>query len=415
MPSTCRIVIVGAGHAGGAAAALLRQHGHEGEIVLIGNEPIAPYQRPPLSKAYLTGKADAEALKLRPDEFYQDQGIDLRLAITVTAIERAQRRVVLGGGETVAYDVLILATGSTNRRIGIPGAAPGDLLELRSTADAERLKAVLGPGRRLLIIGGGYIGLEVAASARVLGGEATIVELAPRLLARVASEPLSRFYRDYHAARGVEIFTDAQVVEVRKDAGGRIASGVLADGREIACDAVLVAIGAGACSELAQAAGLACEGGVVVDDASRTSDPAIFAIGDMSVRAPPPHRGRRQRLESVPNALEQARQAVFAILGKDAPAQETPWFWSDQFDLKLQIAGVPSGADGLVVRGDQTAARFAIFHLSGDRLLSVEAVNAPAEFMVGRQLIASRRAVDRARLGDPTLSMKQMLISEAGT
>jgi 3-phenylpropionate/trans-cinnamate dioxygenase ferredoxin reductase subunit len=402
-----RIVIVGAGHAGGTAAALLRQQGHEGAITMIGEELIAPYQRPPLSKAYLKGEVDAETLKLKPDEFYAEHGVTLRLGTRVEAIDRAGKRLALQGGGEVPYDLLILATGSANRKLAFPSAHAHDLLELRSHADAERLKTVLQPGKRMVIIGGGYIGLEAAASSLALGAAAVIVELAPRVLARVACEELSGFFESYHRARGVEILTGAQVQDVEHGADGHICAARLTDGRVIACDAVLVGIGAKACSELAEAAGLECANGVVVDAAARTSDPAIYAIGDMTWR-PMPLYGNRHRLESVPNALEQAKQAVAAILGRPAPPPEVPWFWSDQYDLKLQIAGVPFDADRRLVRGSMEAARFAIFHLKGDRILAVEAVNAPAEFMAGRQLIGQQKPVDLARLADPCVSMKEV-------
>jgi 3-phenylpropionate/trans-cinnamate dioxygenase ferredoxin reductase subunit len=224
----------------------------------------------------------------------------------------------------------------------------------------------------------------------------------------VACEELSGFFEAYHRARGVEILTGAQVANIEHGSGGHISGATLTDGRRIACDAVLVGVGAGACSELAADAGLACENGVVVDEAARTSDPAIFAMGDMTWRPMPLYGGRRHRLESVPNALEQAKQAVAAILGKPGPAPEVPWFWSDQFDLKLQIAGVPFDADRRIVRGSREAARFAIFHLKGDRIQAVEAVNAPAEFMAGRMMIGQGKAVDAAKLADTAVSMKEV-------
>ncbi len=403
-----RIVIVGAGHAGGTAAALLRQYGYHGAITLIGEELVAPYQRPPLSKAYLKGETDVETLKLKPDEFYADHDIILRLGTRVDSIDRAARTVALKGGGEVGYDVLILATGSANRKLTIPGAGAHELHELRSLADAEQLKAVLQPGKRIVIIGGGYIGLEAAASARALGAEATIVELAPRVLARVACEELSSFFEAYHRARGVQILTDAQVVSVQHGGGGDVSGVTLADGKKLACDLVLVGVGAMACAELATDAGLDCQNGVVVDAEARTSDPAIFAIGDVTWRPMPLYANRRHRLESVPNALEQAKQAVAAILGRPAPAPEVPWFWSDQYDLKLQIAGVPFDSESLVVRGSRADAKFAIFHMSGDRILAVEAVNAPAEFMAGRLMIGQAKAVDRAKLADVSVSMKEV-------
>jgi 3-phenylpropionate/trans-cinnamate dioxygenase ferredoxin reductase subunit len=348
---------------------------------------------------------DAETLQLKPESFYPEHGITLRLGERAEAIDRGARRVLLRGGGEVPYDSLILATGSVNRQLQIPGATPGELLELRTHADAERLKAALGPGKRLVIIGGGYIGLEAAASARALGAGATILELAPRVLARVACEELSSFFEAYHRAHGVEILTGVEVEGVERGPDGRLRGVRLKDGRTIACDAVLVGIGASACSELARDAGLECQTGVVVDDQARTSDPAIWAIGDATWR-PMPLYGVRHRLESVPNALEQAKQAAASILGRPPPPPETPWFWSDQYDLKLQIAGVPFDADDRLVRGDPASGRFAIFHLKGDRLQAVEAVNAPAEFMAGRQLIGSRTAIDRTKLADPAVSMK---------
>ncbi|KQY84899.1 NAD(P)/FAD-dependent oxidoreductase [Brevundimonas sp. Root1423] len=401
-----RVLIIGAGHAGGTAAALLRQYGHEGPIVLAGEEPAAPYQRPPLSKAWLKGEADLEALLLRPESFYAEHAIELRTGVTATGIDRAARTVAFADGTVEPYDALILATGSTARRLAIPGADRPELMELRTLADAERLKAALGPGRRLAIVGGGYVGLEAAASARALGAEAVVIERMDRVLARVASEALSTFFTARHRSEGVEILTGAEVTAFQ-DAGVR-----LADGRLIEADAVLVGVGALAADDLARAAGLDCGNGVVVDEHAQTSDPAIWAVGDMTFRPIPVHGGRRHRLESVPNALEQAKQAASAIVGRAAPTPEVPWFWSDQYDLKLQIAGLPDGADRQVVRGDPgvigDGASFAVFHLQGDRILCVEAVNAPAEFMAGRMMIGKATPVDAAKLADLSVSMKMV-------
>ena len=382
-----RVLIIGAGHAGGSAAAFLRQYGHEGPIVLAGEEPAAPYQRPPLSKAWLKGEADLEDLLLRPESFYPEHDIELRTGVTATAIDRAAKTVSFADGTVEPYDVLILATGSTARRLTIPGADREDLLELRTLAHAERLKAALAPGRRLVVVGGGYIGLEAAASARALGAEAVVIERMDRVLARVASRTLSDFFTAYHRKQGVEIVTSAEVAGF-EDEGVR-----LADGKLVPADAVLVGIGALAHESLARAAGLECLNGVVVDEAARTSDPAIHAIGDVTHRPIPVHGGRMHRLESVPNALEQAKQAAAAIVGRPGPTPEVPWFWSDQYDLKLQIAGLPDGADRQLVRGDPDAASFAVFHLSGDRILCVEAVSAPAEFMAGRMMIGKATPV----------------------
>ncbi|MDY6924722.1 MAG: FAD-dependent oxidoreductase [Pseudomonadota bacterium] len=395
-----KVLIIGAGHAGGTAAALLRQYGHEGPIVLAGEEAAPPYQRPPLSKAWLKGEADLEALLLRPEEFYAEHGIELRLGVTATAIDAAGKTVTFADGTVEPYDALILATGSTARKLAIPGADRPDLLELRTLADAERLKEALGPGRRLAVVGGGYVGLEAAASARALGAEAVIIERMDRVLARVASQTLSDFFTRYHRAHGVEVLTSAEVTAF--EAGGVR----LADGRLVEADAILVGVGAAACDQLAATAGLACQNGIVVNEAAQTSDPAIWAIGDVSWRPIPAHGGRMQRLESVPNALEQAKQAAAAIAGRPAPTPEVPWFWSDQYDVKLQIAGLPDDADRQVLRGDPATGAFAVFHLAGDRVVCVEAVNAPAEFMAGRQMIGRATPVDPVRLADSQVSMK---------
>ena len=406
MDTTARIVIIGAGHAGGTAAALLRQYGNTGAIALIGDEPIAPYQRPPLAKAWLKGEANADDLMLKDAEFYPEQKIDLRLSTRVSRIDRATQTVVLEGGEALAYDHVILATGARARPLPVPGADLAGVLVLRTAADAEHLKAAIGPGKRLAIIGGGYIGLEAAASARALGAEAVVIEREARVLARVACVALSDFFQIYHRARGVTFELNAGVAAIEGD-NGHVTGVRLADGRLIACDAALVGVGAIPNAELARDAGLTCVDGVVVDLEARTSDPAIFAIGDVTHR-PMPLYDRMFRLESVPNALEQAKQAAAAITGRPGPAPEVPWFWSDQYDLKLQIAGLPFDADDIVVRGDPASAHFAVFHLQAGRLLAVEAVNAPPEFMAGKQLIGQKRLVARDRLADTTISMKEV-------
>ena len=400
-----KVLIIGAGHAGGTAAVLLRQYGHEGPIVLAGEERAAPYQRPPLSKGWLKGEADLEALLLRPEAFYADHDIELRTGVTATAIDAAAKTVTFADGTVEAYEALILATGSTARKLAIPGADRPGLLELRTLADAERLKAALGPGRRLAVVGGGYVGLEAAASARALGAEVVVIERMDRVLARVASETLSTFFTAQHRAHGVEVLTSAEVTAF-EDGGVR-----LGDGRLIAADAVLVGVGALANDGLARAAGLACDNGVVVDAAARTSDPAIWAIGDMTLRPIPVYGGRRHRLESVPNALEQAKQAAAEITGRTSPTPEAPWFWSDQYALKLQIAGLADGAERQVVRGDPETGSFAVFHLSGDRIVCVEAVNAPAEFMAGLLMIVKGAPVDATKLADPLVSMKTVAVA----
>jgi len=404
--SDAGVIIVGAGHGGGTAAALLRQYGYEGPIRLIGEEPAPPYQRPPLSKAWLKGETDEDTLTLKPASFYPEAGIELMTGAHVTAIEPAARRVRLASGESFAFDHLVLATGAKPRRLPIPGADLEGVLTLRGIADAEALKAHLGPGKRIAVVGGGYIGLEVAASARYLGAEAVVIEKEAQILARVACKVLSDFFTDYHKARGVTFELSADVTAFER-AGGKVEGVRLGDGRLIACDVVLVGVGAPPDDGLAARAGLHCDGGIVVDLEARTANPAIFAIGDVT-RRPMPHYQRIFRLESVANALEQARQAASAITGRPAPAPEVTWNWSDQYDLKYQFAGLPVDVDKVLVRGDPGEARFAVFHLKGDVIQAVEAVNAPAEFMGGRQLIGHRRPIDAARLADISVSMKEV-------
>ena len=401
-----RVVIVGAGHAGGSAAAFLRQYGHTGPIVLVGEEPLLPYQRPPLSKGWLKGEADADSLALRPADWYADNGVSLRLGGVVTRINRSEQIVHLASGETCPYDDLILATGARARMLPIPGADLSGVLALRTAADAESLKTALGPDKRLAVVGGGYVGLEAAASARALGAHALIIERESRVLARVACETLSNFFQDYHEARGVGFELNA-AVEAFEGQAGQVTGVRFADGRVVACDVVLVGVGAIPNDALAKDAGLECVNGVVVDLEARTADRHIFAIGDVSHR-PLPLYERQFRLESVPNALEQAKQAAAAIVGRAGPVPEVPWFWSDQYDLKLQIAGLPFDTDRIVVRGDVAAARFAVFHLKGDLIQAVEAVNAPPEFMAGKQLIAKRTPVSVEKLVDVTVSTKDV-------
>jgi len=400
------VVIVGAGHAGGTAAVLLRQNDYAGPITIVGDEPLAPYQRPPLSKAWLKGEADAESLMLRPLSFYDDQNIQLILGVRAVSLQPGGRTVTLSDGRVLPYDALILATGSRARALPIPGADLAGVLSLRSAADAEHLKAALGPGKRLAVIGGGYIGLEAAASARALGADAVVLEREPRILARVAVETLSSFFQRYHESKGVR-FELGAMIEGFVGEGGRVKGVKLADGRIIACDEALVGVGAMPNQELAAEAGLKCEAGIVVDLRAQTSDPAIWAVGDVTWR-PLPLYDRMFRLESVANALEQAKQAAAAIVGRPEPPHEVTWNWSDQYDLKLQIAGVPLDADDTLVRGDPAIAKFAVFHLKGDVIRAVEAVNAPAEFMGARQLIGSARPIDRRKLADLGVSMKEV-------
>jgi 3-phenylpropionate/trans-cinnamate dioxygenase ferredoxin reductase subunit len=401
-----RLVIVGAGHAGGSAAAFLRQYGWKGPIILIGAEPVLPYQRPPLSKTWLTGDADLGNLLLRSSDFYRTNAIEWRGDAEVIAIDRATRTIALASGERVQYDQLILALGSIVRALPLPGHDLRNIMTLRTVADADCLKTLLSPGARLAIVGAGYIGLEIAASARALGADVVVLEREHRVLPRVASEPLSAFFQQRHSAAGVRIMLNASVEAFEGD--DAIAGIRLRDGTVIACDAALIGVGAAPNDALARSVGLTCLNGIVVDQAARTSDPLIHAVGDCTFR-PLPLYQQSARLESVPNALEQAKQAAADVCGRPPSSPEVPWFWSDQYNVRLQIAGLPFDVAGLVIRGDPCSDSFAIFHLSADGTVqAVEAVNAPAEFMAGRIMIARRRRPLAAQLQDVSCSLKEL-------
>ncbi|MBD0860328.1 FAD-dependent oxidoreductase [Gordonia sp. zg691] len=400
------VVIVGAGHGGAALAALLRQSGYTGGLVLIGAEHHLPYHRPPLSKKF--GGPELYQ-QLRPEEFYADNDIDLKCAVTVTGIDRPAGRVHLSDGTTCAYRALVLATGSAPRSLPVPGADSPGVLTLRTLDDARGLEAALTRRDRLAIIGGGYVGMEVAAVARSVDIPVTILELEERVLARVASAALSQRLSSYHRERGTSIVTGAQVCAIVHEKSR--SSGVeLADGTVIEADTVLVGIGAVPNDTLAHRSGIACDGGVLVDDESRTSDPSVFAIGDVARR---PVRGADGlvRLESIPNVTEQARQIAAALLDLDRPEPEVPWFWSDQFDLKLKIAGLVSRGSRVLHRPGRKPGSFALFHLStDDTVTAVETVNAAGEFVAGKNFIAERCPVDADLLVRPDVSLRDVRV-----
>jgi 3-phenylpropionate/trans-cinnamate dioxygenase ferredoxin reductase subunit len=396
---SAKVAVVGAGHGGTTVAALLRQHGFSGPVILLGAEPHLPYHRPPLSKT-----AGGAHEPLRPEAFYAEQQITLRLGTAVQALDGPT--LVLGDGSRVESDTVVLALGARSRRLRVPGADLAGVHTLRSVDDARGLAAELGPGRRLVVVGAGYIGLEVASTARRLGVETTVVEVADRVLGRSAGTELADWLTARHRAQGTRILGGAAVEEFTAGPDGRVKAVRLADGRELSCDLALIGVGAEPCDELAREAGLDCDGGVLVDERGRTSSPSVWAVGDMT-RRPLAGRSGRFRLESIPSAGEQAKQVVADLLGRPAPAPEVPWFWSDQFGLKLKIAGLVGLGETTVVRGDVDDGRFAVFHLDGaDRVVAVETVNAPGEFMAGKKWIAEGAVADPGTLADASAPLR---------
>ncbi|MEI2387332.1 FAD-dependent oxidoreductase [Breoghania sp. JC706] len=380
MSETC--VIVGAGQAGAQAAHSLRQGGYEGDVVMLGDEAHPPYQRPPLSKKYLSGEFEAERLWLRPTEFYEANGIDLKTGARVSAIDREGGCVVCSDGREIGYDTLLLATGTRPRALPLPGFDLPGVLPLRTLADVDALRALMAVPRRIVIVGGGYIGLEVAAVARGLGHEVMVLESQGRVLNRVVAPELSDFYAQLHLSRGVVLRFGVSAAAVEGD--GQVEAVRLTSGERIDCDLVLVAVGAVPNTELAEAAGLAVDDGISVDASCRTSDPAIFAAGDCT-RFPSARYGRTIRLESVQNAIDQAKAAASAILGHERTYDPVPWFWSDQYEVKLQIAGLSQMHEETKRVGDPAGGSFYIAYLRGERLLAVDSVNHPRSHMMARR------------------------------
>lgn len=403
-----RVVIVGAGQAAAAMAARLRALGHDGAITVLGDEPAAPYQRPPLSKGYLLGEMALDRLILRGPDWWAENGVTLRTGAPVTAIDRAGRQVVTTEG-AVGYDALALTLGAVPRRL--PAAMGGDrngVHTIRTLADIDALAPALRPGRRMVVIGGGYIGLEAAAVARKLGLEVTVIEATARILARVASAPMAGLVRELHRSHGVEIIESAGVSEL---AGGAAVEAVaLTDGRALPADVVVCGIGVLPATDLAAAAGLALDNGIAVDAFGRTSDPAIWAAGDCASFPTP---SGRLRLESVGNAIDMAEAVAANILEAEAPYVPKPWFWSDQYDAKLQIAGLATGADREVLRGHEAGAAEAggasIWSFAKGRLVCVEALDDARAYMVGKRLIDAGRSPDPAVIADPATDLKALL------
>jgi 3-phenylpropionate/trans-cinnamate dioxygenase ferredoxin reductase subunit len=401
------VVVAGAGFAAGEFAIRLRQAGYTHPITLVGAEPHLPYHRPPLSKTYLAGAVTEDALLLRPEAAYTKANIAFRRRTTVTAINRQAKTAALSTGETLPYYHLVLATGGHARRLTCPGADLQGVLALRTLEDVAAIRAHLQPGKTLVIIGGGYIGLEVAAVAIKRGVAVTVVEAAPRVLARVAGAEISAFYENAHRDAGVTIITGAAVTAL-SGAGNHVTGVVLGDGRTLAAGFVIAGIGLIPNDELAKEAGLRSDNGIWVDEYCRTEDPNVLAIGDCS-NHPTAFLGRRVRLESVPNAIEQARVAADTITGKMAPYAAIPWFWSDQYDLKLQAVGLSDGHDQVILRGDMAARSFIIFYLRQGTVIAADAVNKPGEFLIAKRLVGAATSPDSVGLADPSRPLKDLL------
>ncbi len=401
---TEQTVIVGAGHGAGQIVATLRQKQYAGRIVLVGEESWLPYQRPPLSKKYLAGELPADRLYVKPASFYEQPNIDVQLETRVQSIDRDANRVVLDSGKTLDYSAVVLATGSRVRTLEADGVELDGVHYLRGIDDVDRIREGLESAKHVVIVGAGYIGLEVAAVARTAGHDVTVVEMADRVMSRVVSPELSTFYEDVHRDAGVELLLGTGV-DGFVGADGRLSGVRLGDGRVLPADLAVVGVGIVPNVELAETAGLPVDNGIMVDERCRTADPAVYAIGDCTAH-PSRVYGRMLRLESVQNALEQAKTAAVNIAGGDAVYDQVPWFWSDQYDLKLQIVGLSAGFDQAVIRGNPDARSFSCAYLKDGRLIAIDAVNAPKDFMQAKALIAAGARPDPAQLADPAVELK---------
>ena len=400
------IVVVGAGHAAGQLVTSLRQLGFEGKIQLVGEEKYIPYQRPPLSKAFLAGEIGIDRVEFKPQQFYDDQNVELILGVQVERIDREGQTVHLSDGRTLSYDKLALTTGARVRKIKSPGSDLDGIFYLRNVDDVESIQSHFKKGGKLAVIGAGYIGLEVAAVARKHGIDVTVVEMADRVLARVAPPVLSEFFDRLHTDEGVNVLTNV-TTEGFEGENGQVSGVKCADGSVIPADFVVIGIGILPNVELAEACGLDVNNGIVVDEYAQTSDPKIVSAGDCTWH-PNGLMGISLRLESVHNALEQAKTAAATLIGKQLEYNQIPWNWSDQYDVKLQIAGLNTGHDQVVVRGNPDERHFAVFYLKEGQLIAVDAVNAPKEFMMSRRVLPNKPHPDTNKLVDVSLDVKEI-------
>ncbi len=401
-----RIVVVGAGQAGASAVGKLRSLGFDGTVSLVGRENELPYQRPPLTKKYLLGELDAERLLIKPRSFYEQHAINLHLGVEAKAIDRQRRTLALSNGHELAWDRLLLSTGTRPRQL--PASLVGELTNvhtIRTRNHVDHLTPVISGAKSALIVGGGYIGLEVAAVVRQLGIATTLVEAGDRILQRVAAVQTSRLFADLHRTNGVVIHEVTGLETLEPCAQNRCRA-KLSNGEQLDVDIVLVGIGVEAETHLAEAAGLGIANGIEVDDHCRTSDENIFAAGDCTSF---PWRGRRLRLESVQNAIEQAEAAAANMLGHATPYDPVPWFWSDQYDVKLQIAGLSQGYDQVIERPGSRQGAASVWYFAGDRLLAVDAFNDAAAYMTAKRLLEAGRSPPVSMLSDPAVALKSLL------
>ncbi len=400
------VIIVGAGQAGGQTAVSLRLMGYEGPVLLIGDESHVPYERPPLSKAFLAGDVGHERLYLKRPTYYDDHDIALKLGMRVGAIDRTTKTVTLTSGESLGYDKLVLATGSRVRQLDVPGADLKGVHYLRTLGDVEAIKAELEPDAAVAIVGGGYIGLEVAAVMAKLGAKPVVIELLDQVMARAMAPDVAQFFEDVHRGEGVDIRLNTGVTGFQADDQGRVGAVATDTGETIAADLVIIGIGILPETGLAETAGLAVDNGIVVDDCGRTEDPSVFAAGDCT-NHPNALLDRRLRLESVQNAVSQGKAVAAAIIGKPAPYAEVPWFWSDQFDLKLQIVGLSEPEDRVVIRGSLEDRKFSACYLRDGVFVAINCINALRDFTAAKKLVAAGARPDPARLADPDIALKE--------
>ncbi len=405
MSQTC--IIIGASHAAAQLAPTLRQEGWEGRIIVIGDEAWIPYHRPPLSKTFLSGEKSMDEIYIKPQNVYDNADIEFMLSTRVESIDRENKSVSLDNGETLNWDKLALTTGSRVRKIDMPGVDLEGIYYLRDAADVDKIRSRTGEGKKAVIIGGGYIGLETAAVLRKLGMEVTVIEMMERVLQRITTPEISAFYQRIHQEEGVNILCGVGLEAFEGE--GSVQKVVCNDGSTHDADLVVIGVGIMPNVELAETAGLEVNNGIVVDKFARTSDPDIVAAGDCTFH-PNAFYGRDIRLESVQNASDQARTAALSLCGKDQAYDALPWFWSDQYDLKLQIAGLSQGYDEVVIRGDIKGSRsFAAFYLKDGVIISVDAVNKPPEFMMGKRLISNKVDPDREKLADAAVPIKEIM------